>query len=253
MPAVPRVAVQLYGLREPCTRDLAGTLAALRRTGFTAVEVAGLHDREPAELRGLLDGAGLEACSLHVALADLAGREAAWVEVASALGCALLVVPWAPPTTTEDEARATVAAIAAAGARVRELGARLGYHNHDHDVLPPAHGGDPLLRRLAALDPADLFFELDLGWVWYAALDPADLLREHAGRAPLVHVKDFATRSGWSYRALGEGSVPYAALLPLLDDADWLILEQDDVEPGDDPLAAAARSLDALRGLRDAG
>ena len=247
-----RVAVQLYGLREPCARDLPGTLAALARTGFPAVEVAGLHDRDPADFRALLDGAGLEACSLHVALDELAGREADWVGVASTLGCALLVVPWTPPTTSEAETEATVAAIAAAGARVRAQGARLGYHNHDHDVVPPAHGGAPLLHRLAALDPADLFFELDLGWAWYAGVDLAALLGAHAGRAPLVHVKDFATRSDRSYRALGEGRVDYAAVLPLLDAADWLILEQDDVEPGDDPLAAAGRSLDAFRGLGDA-
>jgi sugar phosphate isomerase/epimerase len=250
---VSRVALQLYGLREPCARDLEATLAAVAQMGHTTVEVAGLYGRTPGQLRALLDRAGLATCSVHVALDELVGREAEWARVAAALGCERLVVAWTAPTASEDAAGALVATLAAAGARVRERGAQLGYHNHDHDIVAPAHGGEPLLDRLAALDAADLFFELDLGWVWYAGVDPAALLRRHAARAPLLHVKDFATRSGRSYRALGEGAVPYADLLPLTAGAEWLILEQDDVEPGDDALAAAARSLDAFRGLRGAG
>jgi sugar phosphate isomerase/epimerase len=249
---VPRLALQLYGLRAPCARDLPGTLAAVARMGHDAVEVAGLHGREPPAFRALLDDAGLEACAVHVALDELRGREAEWVELAAALGCDRLVIAWTAPTGTDDEARVLVAEIAAAAAAVRARGGRLGYHNHDHDVVAPAHGGEPLVDCLAALDAAELFLELDLGWIWYAGLDAAAFLRRHAGRAPLLHVKDFATRSDRSYRALGEGSVPYAAVLPYAADAEWLILEQDGVEPGDDPLAAAARSLDAFRALRDA-
>jgi sugar phosphate isomerase/epimerase len=64
-----------------------------------------------------------------------------------------------------------------------------------------------------------------------------------------VHVKDFASREGREFRPVGDGAVGYERILPaaLEADVDWLLVEQDET---DGPaLAAAERSLAAVRGI----
>ena len=134
-----------------------------------------------------------------------------------------------------------LAAIAADAAR---YGVRFGFHNHDGEVRPLDGGGSFLDELLAG---EDVFLELDLGWAWYAGADPVTLLGRARGRCPLVHVKDFATREGREFRPVGDGAVGYARVLPAAVEAgvEWLLVEQDETEGP--ALAAAERSLAAVR------
>ena len=63
-----RISIQLYTLRDQSQIDLAGTLAALRRIGYTRVEHAGFVGRTAAQFRAALDAAGLRATSGHVGI-----------------------------------------------------------------------------------------------------------------------------------------------------------------------------------------
>jgi sugar phosphate isomerase/epimerase len=101
--------------------------------------------------------------------------------------------------------------------------------------------------------PAELFIELDLGWVWWAGADPVELLRTLPGRVPLVHVKDLAVRGGLVFHAVGEGEVGYARVLPAAISAgvEWLLVEQDEAD--EPPLEAARRSLAAVRAASSVG
>ena len=125
------------------------------------------------------------------------------------------------------------------------LGLELGFHNHDGEVRP-LEGGPSFLDDLLALP---LFLELDLGWVWWAGVDPAALLERTRGRVPLVHVKDFRSRGERSYCPVGDGAVGYEQLAPAAVAAgvEWLLVEQDETEGP--ALAAAQRSLVALRSM----
>ena len=130
--------------------------------------------------------------------------------------------------------------------RAADLGLEFGFHNHDGEVRP-LEGGGSFLEELLAGD--DVFLELDLGWAWYAGVDPTTLLDRARGRCPLVHVKDFASREGREFRPVGDGAVGYERVLPAAVDAgvEWLLVEQDET---DGPaLAAAERSLAAVRGI----
>jgi sugar phosphate isomerase/epimerase len=242
------IGLMLYSVRDDCARDFEGTLRAVAALGYEGVELFDLHGHDPARVRGWLDELGLPVVGRHARLEALEERLPELAAEAATLGNRRLVVSWIEPPASPEAADAARDRVARAADAVAQHGLELGFHNHDAEVRPLADGRT-FLDRLLELP---VFLELDLGWIWYAGLDAAAFLRRHAGRAPLLHVKDFATRSDRSYRALGEGSVPYAAVLPYAADAEWLILEQDGVEPGDDPLAAAARSLDAFRALRDA-
>src|SRR4051794_19786714 len=129
--AAMRLAVQLYTLRAKLAEDVPETLRALAEAGAEEVELAGLYDRSAAELREILDGAGLKACSAHAPLDRLEAEPDTVLEEARTLGVDTLIVPWVPAPENASAADALVARIVAAGVGVREAGFRFGYHNHD--------------------------------------------------------------------------------------------------------------------------
>src|SRR5580658_7119013 len=59
------VGVQLYSVREDCKKDFPGTLAALAKMGYPAVEFAGYWNLSAMEIKKLLDDNGLIACGSH--------------------------------------------------------------------------------------------------------------------------------------------------------------------------------------------
>ena len=56
-----QIALQLYTLRLLAAEDLAGTLRSVSAAGYRAVELAGLPETAPGELKRMLDDNGLQA------------------------------------------------------------------------------------------------------------------------------------------------------------------------------------------------
>jgi len=91
------IGVQFYSVRHDCARDLPGTLGALAKMGYEAVEFAGYHGRTAAELRAMLDANGLRCCGTHTGLDTLEGEALAkTIEFNATIGNRLLIVPWIP-------------------------------------------------------------------------------------------------------------------------------------------------------------
>jgi sugar phosphate isomerase/epimerase len=232
----------LYTVRGECARDFEGTLRAVAEMGYAGVELFDLHGREPAQVRAWLDERGLAAVGRHASLDVLeTGLEQLATE-ARTLGTSRVVLSWLDPATLLSDGDAIVERLSTAAGKAAALGLELGFHNHDAELRPLA-GGGRFLDRLLALP---LFFELDLGWAWWAGVDPVALLEQLRGRVPLVHVKDFASRGERSFRAVGDGNVGYERVVPaaIASGAEWLLVEQDEVDGPS--LEAARRSLAAL-------
>src|SRR5438034_4418531 len=64
-------ALQLYSVRNECAKDLDGTVAAVAKMGYKAVEFAGYYGRNSKSLRKLLDDLGLKCCGTHIGLDTL--------------------------------------------------------------------------------------------------------------------------------------------------------------------------------------
>ena len=240
-----RTGLMLYSVRRACAEDFEATLRAVAEMGYAGVELFDLHGHNAVEVRGWLDELGLDVCGLHAPLAAVESDLEGLAATALALGTDRLVVSWAPqPTSAGDTAdlhrRLVTAAAAAAEHRVR-----LGFHNHAGELK--SFDGEPALLERLLTDTSGLFLELDLGWAWYAGADPADLVTRAAGRAPLVHVKDFHRNGGEpSFCPVGDGDVGYEHVVPaaLAAGVEWLLVEQDQVDGAE--LDAAARSLAAV-------
>jgi sugar phosphate isomerase/epimerase len=239
------LAVQLYTLRERFAEDVEGTLSALAEAGAQEVELAGLYGFDGAGMRALLDAAGLEACSAHVALERFEQELETVLDEARALGVETLVVPSVEAPGGAAEADALVARIAAACAAVKAAGLGFAYHNHDFEFTP-LDGGDDLWTRIVA---SGVQLEPDLGWLRVAGRDPVAVLGELAGRCPLVHAKDVRRSEDGEWRdvVVGEGELDWPALAAAAaaSGARRLVVELDN--PSADPVDDVARSLAALR------
>jgi sugar phosphate isomerase/epimerase len=234
-----RVGLMLYSLRGDCARDFEGTLRSVREIGYEGVELIDLYGHDAHHVRALLDELGLAVCGRHASLEAIEGDLDALAGELRAVGSDRLVLAWIAPPATAEEAGAVVARIAALAKRVRDAGLRLGFHNHDGE-LRPLDDGRTVLDRLLELDEDELFFEVDLGWAWFAGVEPAAVVERLAPRVPLVHVKDLAPRAEQRFVPVGDGDVGYGDVLPAIEGLgiDWLLVEQDEV---------GALGLDAVR------
>lgn len=235
----PAVGVQLYTVRSLSDRaeDLLDLAAA---AGADVVETVGHQGVDAPRLRDALQRRGLRAISTHLPLATLEADLDAEVAFARTIGIGTLVVPWlAPDERPTDRAGWTTLGtrLARLGARVRDAGLRLAYHNHDFE-LTEVDGRSGLAWLLDAAEPDTLDVELDLAWVARAGGDPAAVLRHWGARTRLLHVKDLAPtgaavdEDGWA--TAGQGTLPWPALLQLATDVGveaWLLEHDRPADP----------------------
>ncbi|SDY89946.1 Sugar phosphate isomerase/epimerase [Micromonospora pattaloongensis] len=258
-----RISIQLYTLRDQLAIDLPGTLAALRRIGYTRVEHAGFVGRTAAQFRAALDAAGLRATSGHASIPQ-PFDDAAWQTAladARTVGCRYLVHPWfgldanGEPIRDPARYRALARDLNRAGALARRAGIQFGYHNHQLEFVPlngERRTGFDILT--AETDPRLVHFELDLFWAIRGAHDPVDVIHQHRGRIKQVHVKDMNVNAGFD--DLGRGLIDFGRIFAHAQAAglDEYIVERDDAgtppRTPADALSTARVGYDYLTSLR---
>ena len=252
-PSPATIALQLYTLREETARDFLGTLRRVAEIGYRAVEFAGYGTVPVPDLRAALDEYGLRAMGAHVPLLAFETRLTDVLADLRRLGCAYAVVPILPEERRPDAAQAGALADAfnRFGAACRAEGIAFAYHNHAFEFAPLPGGADgqSLFDVLVAeTDPTLVAFELDVYWAAFAGLDPLALIQRHAGRVPLLHLKDMAPDPGRADLPVGDGTLPWPDILAAgsAAGARWYTVEQDHPR---DAFADVERSLRNLERL----
>ena len=255
-----RIGVQLYTLRDLAKQDFEGTLSRIgaigyREVEFFGVESAGYHGRSPAQVRAVLDHAGLAAPSAHVGFGALEAGWEATVQTARQVGHQYLVCAFVP-----EERRSTIDAwkhisdtLNRAGAVCKDAGIQFGYHNHNFEFAT-LEGKIPYDVLLESTDPGLVKLEVDLFWIIFAGKDPLTYFSRSPGRFPLVHVKDMRPKPTPDASAeavmadVGKGSIDWKGIFGQSRAAgiQHYFVEHD--QPAD-PLASIRASYDYLRGL----
>ena len=88
------IALQVYSVREEAAKDPAGVLRQVGEMGYDGVELAGLYGRSPAEMKTILDGAGLKAISAHVAYDEMIADPEKVLGGYAGIGCSWIAVPF---------------------------------------------------------------------------------------------------------------------------------------------------------------
>jgi len=239
------IGLQLYTVGDDLKRDFGGTLAAVSKIGYQAVELAGLADHTVAEWRQALDRTQLKCPSMHVAPRAKTGvsleEPGMLAEAAHTLGTGTIVCPMfniperfslqplpgegtgkmlarLGASMTPDDWQWNADYLNKKAAALKQYGLRFAYHNHNVEFAP-AGDGTGLALLLRSTDPALVTFEMDVGWVVAAGADPAALLSAHPGRFTAMHVKDVkaGTRPNFSLQLdpceVGQGSIDWKTLL----------------------------------------
>lgn len=150
------------------------------------------------------------------------------------------------------------------GARLREQGIHLYYHNH-HVEFQKLDGewGLDLIRN----NSTNLGFELDVHWIQRAGLDPIKVIKAYKGRVNIIHLKDYrignldlsALKTGdmkkffadfqniIEFAELGQGNLDLKGIIEagLESGVEYFFVEQDDTY-GRDPMESLKISKDHL-------
>lgn len=203
-PSTFPVGIQLYTVGADLQNDPANTLKKLAEIGYSEVETAGTGKLSAAQLRGLIDQAGLRAPSAHL-MFGMADTEKL-LEDAKTLGARYAVSSILAPRAPEggmqgvlkllnslsiDDFKIIAAKANEIGQSAKAAGLQYAYHNHNFEFRDLGGGRRGYDILLSETDPALVKFEADCGWMRVAGANPVEYLDKHAGRFAMLHIKDF--------------------------------------------------------------
>jgi sugar phosphate isomerase/epimerase len=255
------IGFQLYTVRSILGAQTAKTLQAVDQIGYREVEATWASiDAIWADLKKTR----LKPVSIHLDSAlftpENSGSLSGAISHCKELGFQYAVYPYLPPNQRGglDAIRALADTLNHAGEECRKAGLQFCYHNHAFEFEPvgATTGMETLLNRA---DKALVGWEMDIFWVSVGGHNPLDLLRQHAGRVPLLHLKNKAEGTAVQYnesvprtafKEVGNGVLDIPAILRAASAAgvQHYFVEQDQT-PGD-PVESLRQSYDYLRKLK---
>lgn len=232
-----------YGRSGKNAGDLKALLSDVASCGFVGYEpIAGSPEQIGAIAKEAKDN-GLKVDSLYVnsTLHDTSQTQVSMesvVAIATAAkktcGTKVIVtnpspIQWGGGQDKSDQQLRTQAkALNQLGAKLRENGQVLAYHNHDAELR---QGARELHHMLTATDPANVKFCLDAHWIYRGCGDSEvavlDVVRLHRSRIVELHLRQ--SHDGVWDEAFGEGDIDYGQLAEMLADLPTkplLVLEQ---------------------------
>lgn len=247
------IALQLYSIREDCSRNLEASLKAVAEMGYEGVEFAGYYGRSAEELKGILDNLGLKVAGTHTALDTLVGEKFdETIEFNRTLGNRFLIVPWLP----EDRLNTIPKCLEIANLlndiakRLRKEGMMVGYHNHTFEFK--TINGNRIWDLLFDSTIPDVVMQLDTGNAMHggvSAEEILDIIRKHPGRAATVHVKEYSSKN--PNALIGEGEMKWREFFELcktIGGTEWFIVEQESYAYP--PLECVRRCMENLRRMK---
>jgi sugar phosphate isomerase/epimerase len=167
------------------------------------------------------------------------------VDLAADSGVKYLVCANIPIETKEEVSKAVVI-LNRTGELAQKAGLTFCYHNHDAE-FKELEGQKPF-DVFSSQVPADLLkFELDLGWASKAGVDPVELFKQHPGRFPLCHIKDFDSEFN-NILPVGEGVVNYKRIFDAAKSGglEHFFVEHDFPKDAFESLRISKKALDAI-------
>jgi sugar phosphate isomerase/epimerase len=213
--------VQMFEVRKVAEKDLARAFKMIKDAGFNQVELYPIaYHQPPGQLKKLLSDTGLETVSGHF---DYTGREMS-VEYAHGLGLKYLVCPMLPEDQklSLDGFKKAAEYFSQWGEATKKAGMQFVFHNHCYE-FKQIDGSDGWTVLMNGTSPELVKLEFDMFWLTTAGQDPMEMLKKHANRAVLFHMKDRVANAPLSYvvndaatsycTELGKGTIDWPALL----------------------------------------
>jgi sugar phosphate isomerase/epimerase len=219
------IALQLYSVREECTKDFEGTIKKVSEIGYEGVEFAGYYEKSGKELKGILDKYELKVAGTHIGIDKLMGDELKrTIEFNAILNNKYLIVPSLPEkyTKKKDGWLRAIELFNEISERVKPYGMRVGYHNHSIEFQKI--NGEILWDIFFEKVDEDVVMQLDTGNAMHAGVDPVEVLKKYPKRVKTIHLKEYP----FSARSIGEGIIKWKEIFEICEtfrEAEWYIVE----------------------------
>lgn len=198
------IGLQLWSVKNDMKKDVAGTIEAVGKMGYTFVEAAGYGDglfygMAPEEFKALLEKNGLHLLSSHTGQHlpnDGEWDESmAWWDVCIdahvTAGAKFIVKPSMDQRGygSLKDLKLYCDYFNAIGEKCNAKGLRFGYHNHDKEFEEV----DGVIRydyMLQNTDADKVMYQLDLYWIQEGGKKAIDYFNTYPGRFESWHIKD---------------------------------------------------------------
>ena len=252
------IAIQLYSVRDDMEKDFVGTIKKVKELGYDGVEFAGLFGRTGAEVKSICDDIDIKIVSAHVPYYDMLENPEAVLKDYQDMGCKYVVVPY-----LTEECRPGTDGWESTVAGIEKICLVIGEEEREQYALDILY--DTVSEDLLAT-------EIDTCWVNVGGEEPAAYVEKYTGRAPVVHLKDFAGQKGngplykligideeevadsantFEFRPVGSGVQDWKKITAAAEKAgaEWVVVEQDDPSMGKTPMECAEMSINYLKSL----
>ena len=228
------VGLELYSVRNELKQDLMGTVRAVAKMGYEGVEFFAPYFDWTAsyakEVRKLLDDLGIRCFSTHNNARSFAPENLSRaIELNQILGSKFIVMASAGKVANLDGWKAVADTLNQAAEKIKPLGLRAGFHNHQAEFTP-VEGRRPM-EVLAANTTKDVALQLDVGTCIHAGSDPVAWIDKNPGRIASMHCKDWSADPAQGYRVLlGEGAAPWKKLFEAAEKTggiEYYLIEQE--------------------------
>ena len=246
------VGLELYSVRDQLKQDLPGTLREVAKMGYECVEFyAPYFDWTVAyakEVKALLDDLHLRCFSTHNSASSFAPDKIGHaIELNQIIGSKFIVMASAGSVERLDGWKAVADTLNHAAEKIKPLGLRAGFHNHQTEFTP-VDGRRPI-EILAANTSKDIVLQLDVGTCVHAGSDPVAWIKANPGRIVSMHCKDWSPDSAKGYSVLfGEGAVPWKKIFQAAEKTGgiqyYLVEQEGSAFP---PFETVKRCLDSFR------
>lgn len=204
-------SIQLYSLRNETAKDFYDVLKMLSKIGYTGVEFAGYRNKEPKEMKQMLDKYNLKSVGSHVSLESLQTNLTKELEYNKVLNTEYIVCPYSEIKTKAD-ALNLASALNEIAVKCNKEGFKFAYHNHSHEFA--TDDSKYLLDILFDnVDKSNVFMELDLYWATFAGVDAMQYINKHKESVKLLHIKQIKDIESKECVDLDEGIIDFGDII----------------------------------------
>lgn len=231
------IGIELYSVRDELAKDLMGTVRAVAKMGYEVVEFYSPYYQWTTdyakEVRKLMDDLKIKCLSTHNGPASFSpeGMQKA-IDLNQILGSKTIVMASAGRVEGLDGWKGVAEKLTTASEKLKPLGMRAGYHNHQLE-FKPIDGKRPI-EVLAANTPKDVTLQLDVGTCVEVGYDPVAWINANPGRIRSLHLKEWTGAEGKAdkgYRVLfAEGDAPWKKIFAAAESkggVEYYLLEQE--------------------------
>ena len=198
------IGFQTWIVKDMLGKDFAGTLKMVAGLGYQLVEMCSpkgyekigfgpLLNMKTAEMRSIINDAGLSCPSCHFGSGELFDKLDESIEFAQQLGLSAMICStfWLPKTATLNDYLIAADKLNKAGEKIKKAGMQAGFHNHEFEfaTLEGQLIYDALMSRFDA-DLVKMQFQTEVINLGYKA---STYFNKYPGRFISSHLSDWTT------------------------------------------------------------